>query len=269
MTGKKVRRKKKDRRQRWAAIIAGILAVAMALSAIAAYASHLLNRGQGETAPPEQQLDLETYREHSLNEIKRLEQYISEYGPAVGVLGELCRNFRLLIQIENAGEQVDEEKVAGYEAALKEYSLDLIELEPDNPEYRLQLLYLYRELGEDDGSIAAEIASLQELLHEKPAPQMTLGLIEFMEVAEQPQESIAEEITWLEQYFEELSAGVGLTATERYYYALLLGEHREEIPAALEQLEIILKSEPPEEELHNAAENYQKTLQQREEEQGE
>lgn len=266
MADNKGKRKKKDRRQRWAAIIAGILAVAMALSAIAAYAGHLQNRDQGGIASPEQQLDLEAYREQSLSEIERLEKYISEYEPAEGVLSELCRNYRLLIQIENMEEEVDEEKVEGYEAALKQYSLDLVELKPDNAEYRLQLLYLYHDLEEDAGSIAEEIGALQKLLHEKPVPQLALGLIEFLKVSEQPQESIAEETAWLKEYFDDLSAAGDLTNLERYYYAFLLGEYCEEIPAALDQLKVILKSESPEEELYSIVENYQEILQQREEE---
>lgn len=266
MSDNKSRSKKKDRRQRWAAIIAAILAVAMALSAIAAYAGHLLNRGQGSAAPPEQQFDMEEYRSYCSGEVERLEQYLAEYGAAAGVLSELCKNYRLLIQIEKAGDEVDDEKVKGYEAALKEYSRDLVELEPDHPEHRLQLLYLYSDLGEDDRFIDEEIGALQELLREKTDPYAALGLIEFMKVSEQPPESIAGETAWLKEYFEELSDSANLTNSDRYAYAFLLGEYLEEVPAALDQLALVLESEAPEKELYQTAEKYQKALQQREKE---
>lgn len=259
-------RKKKDRKQRIAAIIAAVLAVAMALSAIAAYAGHLLGRDDPETAGPEQQLDAEAYRAHCLKEIERLEKYIEEYGPKAGVLSELCEHYSLLIQIENMGEKPDEELVQKCEAGLKQRSRDLVELEPDNPEHRLRLLYVYEGAGEDKKVISGEIEDLRKILKKEPNPGISLALIGFMKSSEQPGKMIDQEITRLKDHFEKLAADDQITATDRYYYALLLGDHLEKKPAALKQLDLILETEPPEGELYSAAEQYRETLKEKEKE---
>jgi len=266
LTEKKVKRNKKDRKQRWAAIIAAVLAVAMALSAVAAYAGHLANRLNREPGEVEQELDSEAVRTYCLSEIERLKNYIEEYGPAAGVLSELCKNYSLLIQIEKTDDQVNEQTLQRYEADLKKFGRDLIELEPDNPEHRLRLLYIYKELGEDGEAIAEEIDALRKILHKKPDSYFILALIEFMKTSKQPEESVDEEIAWLKEHFENLSATAGLKSLDRYYYAVLLGNYLEEPGEAGKQLDLILDAESPESELYSAAENYRKMLQQKEEE---
>lgn len=256
------RRKKKDRRQRIAAIIAAVLAVAMALSAIAAYAGHLFNRDDpgAEMADPEQQFDAQAIRDHSKQEIERLENYIENYGSKSGVLGELCEHYQLLIQIENMEEKPDEELVQKYEASLKQHSRDRVELEPDNPEFRLQLLHVYEGAGESKKVIGKEIGELREILRDSPNPGISLALIGFMKNSEQSGEIIDQEIARLQKHLEELAADDRITGIDRYYYALLLGEHLEKAPAALKQLDLILETEPPEGELYSAAEQYRESL---------
>lgn len=266
---KKTKRKKKDRRQRSVKIIAAILAVAMALSAIAAYAGHLLDRKQGETVESENQFDPGAYRDHYSAEIKRLESYLAEYGPAAGVLFELCNNYRLLIRIEKAGGEMDEEKVRGYEAALKQYGRDLVELEPDKLEHRLQLLVYYKECGEDEAAIAGEIEVLRDLLHEHPDSLFSLELIGLMKSLEQPEDDIDAAIARLSEYFEELVATGKMDSENRYYYAYFLAEHLGEKTKAVAQLDLILEAETAETELYLLAEDYRKILQQRDRETGE
>lgn len=264
MTGKKEGSKRKDRKQRWAGIIAGVLAGAMALSAIAAYAGHLFNREPADPAGPEQALDLDEYRTHYAGEIERLKNYIEEYGPAVGVLEELCRNYHLLIQIERIADPIDEAKVQGYEGELKRFSRDLVELEPDNPEYRLQLLVYYREFGEAEEVIVAEIEPLRRLLHENPAPLSTLKLIGFVKLLERQEAILDQESAWLREYLEQREASGNLDSENRYYYAFLLGEYLEEEQAAREQLALIMEAESKESDAYLAAQGYLERLQQRE-----
>ena len=266
MAKKKPGKKKMDRRQRWAAIIALVLAVAMALSAIGAYAGHLLSRGDAGAVDPGQQIDPETMRDYCLKRIDGDEKYIDEHGPKVGVLNELCECYSLLIQLERSAEEPDEAAVEGYEESLKQYRCALVELEPANPQHRLDLLYLYQEIGEDDDTIAGEIKALRKILHKDADPRLSLALIGFMKSSEQPGKIIDKEIAWLQDYFESLAAEDRLTGADRYHYALLLDGHLEKKAAALEQLGLILETESPEGELYKAAEYYRNTLQEKEEE---
>lgn len=266
MAEKNKKVKRKDlRKQRWASIIAAVLALAMAFSAIAAYASHLLNRGNDETVSPEQQYDPDAVRSYCLDEIERLQKYIDDYGPAAPVLGELVQNYALLIQIEET-EKASEEKLQGYRDNLKKYSRDLVELEPDKPEHRLQLLYVYKEIDEDEAVIAGEIATLSELLHENPDPSSTLMLIGFMKSSKQQEETMDDEIAWLQDHLEQLEESGKLDSENRYYYAYLLGEYLEDTQAAEEQLALIMEKESEESAIYSAAKNYLEKLQQKEEE---
>lgn len=266
MANKKRKNKRMDRRQRWAAIIALVLAVAMALSAIGAYAGHLLSRGDAGTVDPGQQVDPEAMREYCLERIASDEKYIEEHGPKVGVLSELCECYRLLLQMERSAEEADEAAVAEYESGLKRYSRDLVELEPDKPQYRLDLLKLYRETGEDDDTIAGEIKALRKVLRKKADPGTSLELIRFMKSSEQPEKIINDEIARLKDHFKGLTAEEKMTGIDRYYYAVLLGDHLEKRAAALEQLDLILETESPEGELYKAAEYYREVLQEEKEE---
>lgn len=264
MAKNKVNKKFKDRKQRWVAIIATVLALAMAFSAIAFYADYLLDRRNNGTGNADQQYDPDAMRNYCLDEIKRLEKYIDDYGPTAAVLSELVQNYSLLIQIEKLSDNVDTEALQGYQGRIKELCHELVELEPENPGYRLQLLYAYHETKEDDAVIAEEISALRELLHKTPDSASSIRLIEFMKISGQPEESISEEIAWLKGHFERLSATAGLDSLDRYCYAVLLGNYLKNTEAAREQLGLILKAEPPESDLYNAAKDYQEMLQQQE-----
>ena len=264
MAGKKSRVKRKDlRKQRWAGIIAGILALAMAISAIAAYAGHLLDRGSSGDPGQEQQIDSQAARKMCLDEIERLKKYIDDMETTAPVLGRLVEYYAFLIQLEEEeGEEkrVSEETLQGYRDDLLFYNHELVELEPKQPLHRLQLLENYHKYGGSETVIAGEIDVLRALIHENPSPSSSLMLIGFMKSSKQQEEMIAEEAAWLKDHLEQLEAEDKLDSENRYYYAYLMGEYLDDIQTAKEQLGLIMKEEPEESSIYSAAKGYLEQL---------
>ncbi len=264
MSEKKKNVSRRDVRGKWwAAIIAAVLALAMALSAIAAYSGHLLDGDRGEAADPGQQIDLDAYREYYSSEIKRLQKYIDDIGATAPVLGELVQYYDVLIRIEEEESSVSEETLQGYRDSLLKYSRGLIEMEPDKAEHRLQLLDYYDKFGEDEAVIAEEISTLRDLLHENPDPLSTLMLIGLMKSSGQ-EEIAGEEIALLEEYFQQLDASENLDSKNRYYYAYLLGEYLKKTEEAEKQLTLIMETVPEDSSEYLAAKGYLEQLQQAE-----
>lgn len=265
MAEKKVKVRRRDiRKQRWTAVIAALLAIAMAVSAIAAYSGRLLDRGDGDAADPGEKIDLDAYREYYASEIERLEKYIEEIGPTAPVLGELVEHYAVLIQLEGDNSKVSEETVQGYRDKLIKISRDLVELEPDKAAHRLRLLEYYNKFGEEETVIAGEIDVLCGLLHENPDPASSLMLIGFIKSTERL-EDLDDEIAWLKEYLEQLDASGELDSENRYYYAYLLGEFLEKKQSAEKQLALIMEKESEESPEYLAAERYLDYLQQEEE----
>lgn len=263
MSEKKKKVSRRDvRGKRWASIIAAVLALAMALSAIAAYSGHLLGRSGGDTAEPGQEIDLDAYREYYLGEIERLQKYIDDMGATAPVLGELVQYYDILLRIGEEGESgASEETLQDYRDSLVQYSRDLVEMEPDNPEHRLQLLGYYDKFGGDEPVIAEEIGALRDLLHEKPDPLSTLMLIGFMKSSEQ-EEMAGEEMALLEEHFRQLEASGKIDSKNRYYYAYLLDEYLSKTQEAKKQLTLILEKESEESSEYLAAKAYLEQIQQ-------
>lgn len=265
MAEKKKKVNRRDvRGKRWAAVIAAVLALAMALSAIAAYSGHLLGRGGDDTADPGQQIDLDAYREYYSEEIKRLEKYIDDIGATAPVLGELVQYYDILIRIEEEKGSVPEETLQGYRDSLIEYSRELVEMEPDKAEHRLQLLGYYDKFDGDAAVMAGEIEALRGLLRENPDPLSTLMLIGFAKSSGQ-EEVAGEEAARLEEHFEQLEAAENLDSKERYYYAYLLGEYLDRVREAEKQLTLIMEKEPEESSEYIAARGYLEQLKRAEE----
>ncbi len=263
MAEKKIKVRRKDmRKQRWASIIAALLAMAMMVSAIAAYSGHLLNRDKGEAGDPQQQIDPEAAREVCLGEIERLEKYIKEIGATAPVLGELVGYYGLLIQLGEGEEKVAEDVLQGYRDNLIKYSRDLIELEPEKVAHRLQLLEYYKQFGEKETVVSGEVEALRALLHGNPEPASTLMFIGFLKSLEQYEEVLEVEAAWLEQHFEELEASEKLDGENRYYYAYLLGEYLGKTTEAKKQLALIMDQESEESREYLAAKGYLEQLQQ-------
>ncbi len=216
--------KAKDlKKQRWAAVVAAVLAVGMILSLLGAFIGSLFGAA-GDPAPqpqlqPEEvvQQEPEDFLLRYETEIERLEAYIEEYEATPAVLLELAENYHYLIAVRQmffddpAADLDDQRKLASiYE--------ELIELEPENPYYRLELVYLYSQLEE--------------------------------------QELVAAEVEYLYFYFAEAVEEGTADSLDRYYFAVLLGEFLGEREAAEEQLLIILEEEGEDEPVFQEAQAY-------------
>ncbi len=220
MAGRKV--KSKDiKKQRWASIVAAILAVGMLLSLMGAFIGSLIggaiDQPQAVPAQQEQSQDPEEILERYQAEVDRLEAYLEEYEPSAAVLLELAQAYQYLISVRQvlSGEpdliEADQMRLAGvYER--------LIELDPDSPYYRLELVYLY-------------------------------GMLEKQDLLDQ-------EVVFLEQYFSEIVENETAEALDHYYYAVLLGEFMGEPDAAKEQIQAVLEQEDDESILYQEALGY-------------
>ena len=91
-------------------------------------------------------------------------------------------------------------------------------------------------------------------------------LIGFMKSSKQQEETMDDEIAWLQDHLEQLEESGKLDSENRYYYAYLLGEYLEDTQAAEEQLALIMEKESEESAIYSAAKNYLEKLQQKEEE---
>lgn len=257
MARKKV--KTKDlKKQRWAAIVAGILAFGMLASVVGVY----LSQAAGGRGPllPDQPADPqpEDYLSYYESEVERLEEYLEEQDPSPAVLLELAENYRYLTFIQQAFFN-NEEAISGYRDRMVFIYRTLVELEPDDPGYRLEYLRVLLEEDGYDRQVAEEIAVLREMLAEEPDPLVHLSLIGLLQNAGK-EDMYQEELEELRGYLEEkLTAGTA-DNEERFYYAVLLGEYLDDPAAAGEILDHVLEEENPDSWIYREAENYRSYL---------
>lgn len=250
-------KRKSIRKQRWAAVIASIIAVGMLLSSVIVYFGSMMPRG--DSAGPDQDFNPEASRDHYRQKVEGLEEYIKEYGPTAAVWQELAENYQNLVMIQQVF--FDEpDTLLSYQEAMLEAYRSLIELEPGEPGHYLQYMYAYREVAEDPLLVLEHLPNLTRLLHEKPEPRHSLALVGFLISMEQ-EELAQEESAWLRDYLEQKLAEDDLDNLGRYYYAVLLAEYQDDTGTSLEQLALILETETEGSELYLAAENYRKRLQ--------
>ena len=257
-------RAKDLKKQRWASIVAGILALAMVVSLIGVYISQAL-MGNQPAVLPEQQTEQqpEDYLAYYQQQIDSLELYLEDNEPTEAVLLELADNYRYLVYIQQMFFD-DQEELDEAEGKLTAIYLSLIELEPENPQYRLELINL--QLGDDQDELAAEqIAVLLGRLHEQPDPLYHLSLIGMLNSIKETKpdlgELAAEEIQWLQVYFEEMQEAGSLSGQNRFYYAVLLGEYLGQQEAAEELLALILEQEEADSKVYQDALSYRDYLQ--------
>jgi hypothetical protein len=220
--------------------------------------------GNQQPALPGQQAELqpEDYLAHYQQQVDSLELYLEDNEPTEAVLLELAENYRYLVYIrqmffddQNALDEAQDRLAAVY--------LSLVEIEPDNPQYRLELINFY--LGVEQGDIATEqIAVLLGQLHEKPDPLHHLSLVGMLSSIKETKpdlgELAAEEINWLQVYFTEMQEAGSLSGQDRFYYAVLLGEYLEEREAAEELLSLILEQEEEDSKVYQDALGYRDYL---------
>ncbi len=252
------------KKQRWAAIIAGILALAMLLSLVGVYISQAL-MGKQQVARPEQQTEQqpEDYLAYYQQQVDSLELYLEENEPTEAVLLELADNYRYLVYIRQMFFD-DQEELDAAEGKLTAVYRSLIELEPDNPQYRLELINF--QLGKDQDDLAAEqITILLGQLHAQPDPLYHLSLVGMLNSIKETKPDLgalaAAEIQWLQIYFEEMQESGPLSGQDRFYYAVLLGEYLDQREAADELLALILEQEEEDSKVYQDALSYRDYLQ--------
>lgn len=257
MAQKKVRQKDL-KKQRWAGIVAAILALAMIMSVAVGYFGQALG-GQGtffsdQPGDPEPEDYLAYYEE----EVKRLEMHLEEHGPNVIVLQQLAENYHYLSLIKQIYFD-DHEAVQEYEEKILSIEQSLVEMEPSNPRYRLRLINSYLEQQKKQNMLE-EIAVLKDLLRDAPDPMIHISLIGVVDSIEE-NELVREEVEWLQQYLENRLAQDLADLEEQFYYTVLLGEYLGDPVTAKSMLEEILEQESEESELYQQALNYLNYLQ--------
>ncbi len=251
MLARKKTRPRDLKNQRWAGIVAAILALGMVVSLVGAYIGQAV--GGGVTPLTEQQAEPEPedYLDYYESEVERLEEQIQEGEVSEALLLELAENYRYLTIVQQVFFN-DQEAIEDYEEKLVSVFSSLVELDPLNPTYRLELINLYIEQGGKEALIGAEIEAAQELLREDPDPGLHLSLVQLLRVSGKV-ELMEEEAEWLEEYLEaKVDSGMP-DNEERFYYAVLLGEYRGETAAARDILEEILEQESEESSIYQNA----------------
>ncbi len=240
--------------QRWAAIVAAILALGMIVSLVGAYIGQAV--GGGAAALPDQNAEPEPedYLNYYEGEVDRLESYLEENEATEAVLLELAENYQYLIIVQQVFFE-DHDKVEEYEEKMASLFQSLVDLEPDNPTYRLELINLYLEQRADDEQIAEQVELARRLLHDNPEPMLHLSLIQLLSTAGKD-ELVEEEAQWLQEYMEPRVASEQADNEERFYYAILLGEYRGEINAARGILEDIIEEEKEDSAIYQNALTY-------------
>jgi hypothetical protein len=247
-------RAKDIKKQRWAGIVAAILALGMLVSLVGVYIGQSI--GGSRASLPEQQAEPqpEDYLAHYENEVERLEAYVDEYEASEAILLELVENYRYLTYIQQIFFD-DQDSLAGYQKRLVALYDSLIEIAPGKAQYRLDLLNLYIEQGADKDLIFEQIAPLQEMLREAPDPMAHLTMISLLSSTGEV-EPAQEEAQWLLAYFEDREASGLADNEERFYFAVLLGEYLDDRAQALTILDEIITVEDEESAIYLQAFNY-------------
>ncbi|MDY6827271.1 MAG: hypothetical protein SVV67_08910 [Bacillota bacterium] len=246
-------RAKDIKKQRWAGIIAAVLALAMIVSLVGVY---LAQRGEkSEEAVPEQQAEVqpEDYIEYYQGEIERLEQYLEEHEPTEAVLFELSENYRYLVFIQEVFFD-DEEKLQEYRGRLISVYDQLIEMNPDNVIYRIELAYLLFDRG-DEEQVEQEIETIRQALRENADARSHLALIGLLSSMNREQ-LMKEEVAWLQGYMEDEIAADRADNESQFYYAVLKGEYLDQKSEAEAILQNILDEESEDSSLYVEVANY-------------
>ncbi len=252
------------KKERWAGIIAGILALAMLVSLVGVYISGALT-GDQQTAFPEQQTEQqpEDFLAYYQQQIDSLERYLKDNEPTEAVLLELADNYRNLVYIREMFFD-DQEELEQAEGNLAAVYRTLVDLDQENPRYRLELINF--QLGSDqDEPAAGQIAVLLGQLHEQPDPLYHLSLIGLLNSTRETKPDLGiiadDEIQWLQAYFTKMQQAGSLSGQDRFYYAVLLGEYLDQQETADELLALILEQEDEESKVYQDALKYRERLQ--------
>ncbi len=252
-------RAKDIKKQRWAGIVAAILALGMLVSLVGVYLGQSV--GGSRASLPEQQVEPqpEDYLAHYENEVERLELYLDEHEASEAVLLELIENYRYLTYIQQIFFD-DQDSLDGYKERLAALYDTLIEMAPAKAQYRLDLLNLHIEQSADQDLMFEQIAPLQEMLREVPDSMAHLTLISLLSSAGVT-ETAQEEALWLYTYLEDRVASGLSDSEERFYFAVLLGEYLDDRARAITIIDEILAVEDEESAIYLEAFNYRNYIQ--------
>lgn len=252
-------RAKDIKKQRWAGIVAAILALGMLVSLVGVYIGQSV--GGSRASLPEQQAEPqpEDYLAHYENEVERLEAYLDEHEASEAVLLELVENYRYLTYIQQIFFD-DQDSLEVYKKRLVALYDSLIEMAPGKAQYRLDLLNLYIEQGADKDLFFEQIAPLQEMLREAPDSMAHLTLISLLSSTGEV-ELAQEEALWLFNYLENRIASGLADNEERFYFAVLLGEYLDDRAQALTIIDEIIAVEDEESAVYLEAVNYRNYIQ--------
>lgn len=253
MAQKRVRAKDL-KKQRWATIVAAILALGMLVSLVGVY----LGQAARDDSPilPDRAADPqpEDYLAYYEAEVERLEAYLKEHQASPAVLQQLAQNYLYLQFIQQAFFN-DQDSLNEYRDRLIVIYQDLIALEPRQPEHRLELIRLYAEEEGDRRLALLEAAKLDELLKDDPNPLVQLSLLNLLENI--GEEAMAREgLERLHGYLEQKVSDGKADSEEQLYYAILLGEYLDDPESAGEIMEKILEQENEESWVYQETLNY-------------
>lgn len=252
-------RAKDLKKQRWAGIVAAILAFGMLLGLFGPNVYHAIF-GNNTPVPNQQQTEPqpEDYLSYYSGEVERLETHLEQNEPTVPLLLELAENYRYLVFIQEVFFD-DSEAVEESRENLTSVFSTLVEMDPESAEYRLELINLHQEIGKEENLVEDEINDLLDLLHEEPNLRVHLSLLNLLGAMES-EEKIIEEIEWLQSYLEPRYSEGSASSEESYYYAVLLGEYSGERDMALSILNDIMLNEPEESSVYQDALGYRDYL---------
>ena len=253
MARKKVRAKDL-KKQRWAGIVAAVLALGMILGLFGPNAYHAIF-GSGTPLPDQQsEPEPQDYLDYYENEVARLESQLDENEENEAVLLELAENYRYLIVVQQVFFD-NEEAIDEYQERLIDIYSSLTEVTPANMQYRLELAYLLFEGGDDHSQMLVEASAISGILRSNPDPLYHLSLIQLYDLVGQD-ELLMDEAEWLEEYLEEKIADGTADNDDLFYYAVLLGEYLGNVTSAKVILEEVIEEEGEESRLYQNALSY-------------
>ena len=246
------------KKQRWAVIVAAVLALGMIVSLVGSFIIQAV--GGGDPLLPEQQINQqaepqpEDYLDYYRSEVERLDEYLAGNEPTEAILLEQINNYRYLGFIQQMFFE-DEEAFESSQESISSLLDTLVEIAPGNAEYRYELIGNYIDTGADEEAIKTEIVVLLDLLHEEFNPRVHLALVNLL-ASNGYEEMVVAEVEWLENLLNAKYESGEADNEESFYYALLIGEYLEKRDDAMKILKEILQDEPEDSMIYQDAASY-------------
>lgn len=242
------------KKQRWAGIIAAILALGMILGLFGPNVYYALFGNEANLPEQHGEPEPQDYLNYYESEVARIEAYLDENEATEEILLELAENYRYLVVVQQVFFN-NEEAIAGYQDRLISIYSALVEIEPSEMQYRLELAYLYFENRDDNRQMLVETSAISDMLRVNPDPLYHLSLIQLLEMAGEDS-LVAEELDWLEDFLGNRVDTGTADNNETFYYAVLQGEYRGNVLLAKNLLEEVIENETEGTRLYQNALSY-------------